>query len=259
MDRLRLDLPPHILIFPFPASSHVGSMLKLAELLCHGGLHVTFLVTHYIHGRLLRHSDVQSRFSPYSGFRLQTISDGLPEDDPRSGDKIMDLFHSFGATARPHFRELLVSNRQQNCDTQNPINCILADLLFSFPIDVAEEFEIPFIYFKAPSTCNLWVYFCVHKLVEAGELPFKGTNLDAPIASVPGMERFLRRCDLPSFFRAQDVEDRDFQMILNETLQIPRAKALILNTFEDLEGPILAHARSVCPKIYTIGPLHTHT
>ncbi|PSS34511.1 7-deoxyloganetic acid glucosyltransferase [Actinidia chinensis var. chinensis] len=47
-------------------------------------------------------------------------------------------------------------------------------------------------------------------------------------------------------------------MILNETLQIPRAKALILNTFEDLEGPILAHARSVCPKIYTIGPLHTH-
>ncbi|XP_057510894.1 7-deoxyloganetic acid glucosyl transferase-like isoform X1 [Actinidia eriantha] len=258
MDRLRLDLPPHILIFPFPASSHVGSMLKLAELLCHGGLHVTFLVTHYIHGRLLRHSDVQLRFFRYSGFRLQTISDGLPEGDPRSGDKIMDLFHSFGATAKPHFRELLISNRQQNCDTQNPINCILADLLLSFPIDVAEELEIPFIYFKAPSTCNLWVYFCVHKLVEAGELPFKGTDLDAPIASVPGMERFLRRCDLPSFFRAQDVADRDFQMILNETLQIPRAKALILNTFEDLEGPILAHARSVCPKIYTIGPLHTH-
>ncbi|XP_057510902.1 7-deoxyloganetic acid glucosyl transferase-like isoform X2 [Actinidia eriantha] len=256
MDHRGSDLPPHVLIFPYPALSHVGPMLKLAELLCHGGLHVTFLVTH---GHLLRHSDVQLRFARYSGFRLETISDGLPEDDPRSGDKLMDFLHSFGTTAKPHFREFLISNRQQNSNPHKPINCIVADgLLIRFATDVAEELCIPIMCFRTSSTCNMWIYFCVPKLVQAGELPFKGTDLDAPIASVPGMERFLRRCDLPSFFRAQDVADRDFQMILNETLQIPRAKALILNTFEDLEGPILAHARSVCPKIYTIGPLHTH-
>ena len=38
--------------------------------------------------------------------------------------------------------------------------------------------------------------------------------------------------------------------------QSPRARALMLNTFEDLEGPILSHMRIKCPKTYTIGPLH---
>ena len=89
----------------------------------------------------------------------------------------MDFVHSFGATAKPHFMEFLISNQQQNCDTQTPINCILADGLMSFPIDVAEEFGIPIISFKAASTCHFWVYFCVPKLVEDGVLPFKGMLL----------------------------------------------------------------------------------
>ncbi|GFP93776.1 7-deoxyloganetic acid glucosyltransferase [Phtheirospermum japonicum] len=40
--------------------------------------------------------------------------------------------------------------------------------------------------------------------------------------------------------------------------EIPHAYGLILNTFEELEGPILRETRAVCPNIYTIGPLHTH-
>ncbi|GFY83587.1 hypothetical protein Acr_03g0003610 [Actinidia rufa] len=224
MDCRGSDLPPHVLIFPFHAPSHVGSMLKLAELLCHGGLHVTFLVTHYTHRRLLLHSNVQSRFARYSGFQLETISDGLPEDDPRSGDKIMDLLQSFGVTAKPLLKKFLISNGQQNCNTQKPIKCIIVDGVMSFPIDVAQEIGIPIFSFRASSTCNMWPYFCVPKLIEAGEIPFKGNDLDAPVASVPGMEHFLRRRDLPSFFRVQDVSDRDLQLIFNETHQIPRAQ-----------------------------------
>ncbi|XP_022868000.1 7-deoxyloganetic acid glucosyltransferase-like, partial [Olea europaea var. sylvestris] len=33
---------------------------------------------------------------------------------------------------------------------------------------------------------------------------------------------------------------------------------LIFNTFEDLEEPILSQMRKISPKIYPIGPLHTH-
>ncbi|GFP96089.1 7-deoxyloganetic acid glucosyltransferase [Phtheirospermum japonicum] len=43
-----------------------------------------------------------------------------------------------------------------------------------------------------------------------------------------------------------------------EREQIPRAYGLILNTFEELEGPILRETRAVCPNIYTIGPLHAN-
>ncbi|CAL5367979.1 unnamed protein product [Camellia sinensis] len=248
---------PHVLIFSFAAQGHVNPMLKLAELICLAGIHVTFVVTEHTQRRLLRNSNVQSRFDRYPGFHFEPISDGLPEDDPRSGQKVMDFFHAFGATAKPLLREMLVSHRRR-LNGKKPVTCVIADGFLSFAIDVAEELGIPAISFRTSSTCNFWAYLCVDKLVEAGELPFDENNLDAPITSIPGMEHFLRCRDLPSFFRIKDVADRDFQLILNETLHSTRAQAQIFNTFEELEGPILSQTRSRCPKIYTIGPLHDH-
>lgn len=80
--------------------------------------------------------------------------------------------------------------------------------------------------------------------------------MDRLISKVPGMENFLRCRDLPSFCRVRNMTDPNLQLVADETRQSPRARALILNTFEDLEGPVLSHIRTQCPKIYTIGPLH---
>lgn len=67
------SLPPHVLIFPFPAQGYVNSMLKLAELLCLADIHVTFLVSANTKDRLARFTNVGSRFGSYPGFRLETL------------------------------------------------------------------------------------------------------------------------------------------------------------------------------------------
>lgn len=86
-----------------------------------------------------------------------------------------------------------------------------------------------------------------------------GNNMDEPVKGISGTDGCLRRRDLPGFFRAKDKDEHELlQIILRETLQTTRARAMIFNTFEELEGPILAQARSQCPQIYTIGPLHAH-
>ncbi|KAK7842957.1 7-deoxyloganetic acid glucosyltransferase [Quercus suber] len=59
-----------------------------------------------------------------------------------------------------------------------------------------------------------------------------------------------------SFCRASYLADPNLQYIKNITRQSPQAHALILNTFEDLEGLVLSYIRTKCPKTYTIGPLH---
>lgn len=82
--------------------------------------------------------------------------------------------------------------------------------------------------------------------------------MDRPITCVPGMESFLRCRDLPSHCRAKDLADWGLQLVITETQRSTRASGLILNTFEDLEGPILSQIRSHFPKLYTIGPLHAH-
>ncbi|KAL6982765.1 7-deoxyloganetic acid glucosyltransferase [Sarracenia purpurea var. burkii] len=161
--------------------------------------------------------------------------------------------------SKPLFRELLVSSRRIGSDAGNRITCVVADgLCMSFAIDIGEEVGIPIICFDSTATCNFWINLCFPKLVEAGEFPFKGNDLDTPIASVPGMEHFLRCRDYTSFCRNVDSVRQKLQIILNEVQQSVRAQALIFNTFEDLEGSILIHARSQCPNIYTIGPLHAH-
>ncbi|KDO61153.1 hypothetical protein CISIN_1g024869mg [Citrus sinensis] len=80
--------------------------------------------------------------------------------------------------------------------------------------------------------------------------------MDRLIQSVPGMENFLRCRDLPSICRAKNPMDLNLQLLVSETRTSARTDGLILNTFEDLEGPILSQIRAHCPKIYTIGPLN---
>lgn len=80
--------------------------------------------------------------------------------------------------------------------------------------------------------------------------------MDEIIKSVPGMEGFLRRRDLPSLCRAKELNDVGLQLILTETIKATRASAQILNTFDDLEGPIISQLRAHIPKLYTLGALH---
>ena len=82
--------------------------------------------------------------------------------------------------------------------------------------------------------------------------------MDQLVTSIPGMEGFLRKRDLPSLIRVSNLDNEGLLLVMKETQQTPRAHALILNTFEDLEGPILGQIRNHCPKTYTIGPLHAH-
>ncbi|XP_073124534.1 7-deoxyloganetic acid glucosyl transferase-like isoform X2 [Henckelia pumila] len=245
--------PPHVLLFPLPLQGPVNSMLKLAELLCLADLHVTFLVTDYIHARLQRHSSFRSRFDHYPNFQINTVSDGLPEDHPR-GDRFIELFDSLRRETQPLFKEMLISSESES---RRRVSCIVADGILGFTFDVGNELGIPVFYVRTISACCLWVFFCLPKLIQAGEIPFND-DMDELIKSVPGMERFLRRRDLPSFCRSGNVTDPNIRLYRTECDELPRAHGLILNTFEELEGPILSEIRSLCPNIYTIGPLHTH-
>lgn len=163
---------PHVLIFPLPLQGTVNSMLKLAELLCIFDINVTFLVTDHIHSRLLRHTNVVSRFHKYPGFVLHSISDGLPEEHPRSGSRYIEVFQSMKFKTKPLFKELMTSGWLSH--GRGPVTCIIADGVMSFVCDVANEIGISIIYTRTLSPCSLSVFFSLPRLIEAGELPFTG-------------------------------------------------------------------------------------
>ncbi|XP_057981757.1 7-deoxyloganetic acid glucosyltransferase-like isoform X2 [Malania oleifera] len=240
-----MDRQPHVLVFPCPIQGNVNSMLKLAELLSFAGLTITFLNSDYCHRRLLCHTDILTRFSRFPGFRFETCSDGLPADHPRSGDRMMDVFYSLEANGGPILKELLISGRLSS-DGRRPVTCIIADGVLACAVDVAKDLGISLIFYRAISACFFWAAFCIPQLIEAGELPFTG------------MESFLRRRDLPNICRTSDPSYPVLQFFMTGTRRNSEAHALIINTFEELEGPIVSHIRTHCPTLYTIGPIHAH-
>ncbi|XP_051122845.1 7-deoxyloganetic acid glucosyl transferase-like [Andrographis paniculata] len=259
--------PPHILIFPVPLQGHVSSMLNLAEIFCLSDLHVTVVLTDYSHRRLLRHGGLHSRFSRYGGaFRAATISDGLPDDHPRTGEAIFDVVMSLREVGGEQFRRVMESS---DGASRRRVSCLIIDGMMSYTLPVAAERRIPYFIFRTISACAFWSYFCTPEIIAAGEMPLRGNDedkltywrkkeMDFPVTAVPGMEGILRRRDLPGLLRVNDAANLSLQAMAAETKATTKANGFILNTFEDLEGPILDQIRKHIPNLYSVGPLHSH-
>jgi UDP:flavonoid glycosyltransferase YjiC (YdhE family) len=80
--------------------------------------------------------------------------------------------------------------------------------------------------------------------------------LDTPVEDVPGL-RNMRFRDFPSFIRTTDPDEYMVEYALQETGRTTHALALIVNTFDELEGEAVAAIESLglVPKVYTLGPL----
>ncbi|KAG8390058.1 hypothetical protein BUALT_Bualt01G0043900 [Buddleja alternifolia] len=163
--------PLHVLIFPLPQQGHINIMLNLAEILCLSNLHITILLSDYTHGRRLRHASLHSRFTRHPGFRVATISDGLPDDHPGVGERIMDIGLSLKEVWGAQFRSLIEStDGLSDRGARRRVTCLIMDGLLSFPVPVVEEMGIPYIYFRTISACSFWLYFCIQEMIDAGEV-----------------------------------------------------------------------------------------
>lgn len=170
---VEVELVAHVLLFPLPLQSPVNTMLQLAEILCLEGIHVTFLNTGHNYRRLLRCTNVQSRFDQYSGlFQFKTIPDGLPEDNPRTVDQFEEIIDSLQSVAVPFLRERLLLDSTSSSGL--PITCVIADGLFFYALNIAKERGIPFFFFETISPCTLWTYLCIPMLIESEEVPVLG-------------------------------------------------------------------------------------
>ncbi|KAF3456522.1 hypothetical protein FNV43_RR02682 [Rhamnella rubrinervis] len=154
----------------------------------------------------------------------------------------------------------MLASGELGSDLSPSVTCIIADgALAEFTSSIATELQIPIIFLQVASACYMWALFSIPSLIENGELPIRGEeDMDKLVNGVPGMEGLLRFRDLPSYCRVSDVKDLILQGVVRVYRQCTQGQGLILNTFEELEEPIISHIRPHCPNIYPIGPMHTH-
>ncbi|GAB4845286.1 hypothetical protein Ancab_038695 [Ancistrocladus abbreviatus] len=141
-------------------------------------------------------------------------------------------------------------------DHKPKFSCSIADGVMGFPIDVANELQIPVIAFHTTSAASIWIALSIPELKEMGKYPFKGTNESSgdsndTIDYIKGVE---------SVFRVKDiiVDPHLGEGVVHLMIQTEKAQGAIINSFEDLKGPILSQICSKWPKTYAIGPIHKH-
>uniref|UniRef100_A0A0E0LKT0 Uncharacterized protein n=1 Tax=Oryza punctata TaxID=4537 RepID=A0A0E0LKT0_ORYPU len=251
----------HVLVFPWPVQGHINCMLHFATGLLGAGLHVTFLHSDHTLPAAGDDNDALAAASPR--LRYVSIPDGLPDGHPRNAGAAVRLMESVQTQASA-YRSLLANLARDPAGDGNgggfpPVTCVVADGVMPFAVDVAEELGVPALSFRTASACSFLAYLSMPRLFELGELPFPaGGDLDEPVRSVPGMDSFLRRRDLPGQCRncTEFQNDPLLEMVIDFTARSRNARALVLNTAASMEEAALDHIARNMRDVFAIGPLH---
>ncbi|KVH79589.1 UDP-glycosyltransferase 85C2-like [Cynara cardunculus var. scolymus] len=249
------DRKPHVIFIPFPGQSHIKAMLKLAELLHHKGLQITFVNTDFVHKRFLESGGPHCLDASPADFRFETIPDGISrgslDDMATSRQKLIHSIENFLSTP---FLDLI---------TKLPIppTCIISDGFMSvFTIDVAQKLGIPIMLYWTLAACGFMGFYQTMLLMEKGLVPLKDesylTNgyLDTIIDWIPGMEG-IRIKDFPSMVRTTDPNDQLLTFTTESTRRSHEVSHQIFHTFDELETSIVKALSAMYSHVYTIGPL----
>uniref|UniRef100_J3LWS7 Uncharacterized protein n=2 Tax=Oryza brachyantha TaxID=4533 RepID=J3LWS7_ORYBR len=112
------------------------------------------------------------------------------------------------------------------------------------------------------SACGFMGYYHYKLLFDHAIFPLKSEeelrngHLETTVDLVPGVPKDLRLRDLPSFVRSTARDDVMFHYFIDVTATMPAASAVILNTFDELDAPLMGAMAALLPPIYTVGPLH---
>lgn len=250
-----------MVIVPYPAQGHVAPLMQLARLLYGRGAHVTFVHTQYNYRRLLRakgEAAVRPPSAAAASFRVEVIEDGMSLSVPQHD--VAALVDAVGRNCPGPFRDLLRKLADEEHAGVPPVTCVMADTAMAFAATAAREAGIADALFFTASACGLVGYSQFEELLRRGLLPLKDgsclTNgyLDTPLDWVPGMQH-MRLRDLPSFCRTTDADDAMLNGVIEQMKSAVGSKAIILNTFYELESDVVDALAAIFPPVYTVGPL----
>ncbi|KAI3737272.1 hypothetical protein L2E82_27269 [Cichorium intybus] len=255
MALVNCESKPHVVFIPFPAQSHIKCMLKLARLLHHKGLHITFVNTVFNHKRFLN-SGGPHCLDGAPGFHFATIPDGLPYDPDNKVDATQDLSelcNSILSNCLAPFLDVVAS-------LESPVTCILSDGFMPFTIEAAEKLRVPIMQFWTVAASAFMGFHEGPNLLEKGLIPLRDEScftdgyFDTAIDWIPGMEGF-RLKDFPTYVRTIDTNEAGYNYVMECAKTTRKASHIIVHTFQELESTVIKSLKNIFPHLYTVGPL----
>ncbi|KAA8535496.1 hypothetical protein F0562_030499 [Nyssa sinensis] len=236
----------HAAALAFPFASHAGHLLGLVHRLAAAAPDVTFSFFSFAESN-------RSLFSVATpdNIKAYDVPDGVPEGYVFSGKPQEDI-NLFLKVAPENFKRGMEA---AEADTGRRISCLMADAFLWFSGDLAEEMHVPWVPLWTSGACSLSVHVYTDLIRKTiGNRDIAGCENEI-LKLIPGFSA-LRLGDLPSGVLFGNLES-PFSIMLHKMGQaLPRAMAVPINSFEELDPVITKDLKSKFPYFLNVGPFN---
>ncbi|GLJ50030.1 hypothetical protein SUGI_1064180 [Cryptomeria japonica] len=249
--------PPHAVVVPFPGQGHVNPLMHFAKILAARGFFVTFINTDRMEQRIFKTPNDSAAVSHQllqQGLQIRFLAvyDGLPPD--HGGVQAIDEYFLATQKLGPAMVRILRSTANE----APQITCIVTDCFMACTHHVATSLAVPRVVFWTYCASAAIALANSRTLMDKGYIPINVKEARRPenlITCLPGKIPPLIPTDLQTFFRVQDTADPMFQVIMYESEIQNEADYVLINVFEELEGPEAAEGLSKGYPALPIGPV----
>nr|DAD42525.1 TPA_asm: hypothetical protein HUJ06_000755 [Nelumbo nucifera] len=245
------NLPPHIAVMAFPFGTHAAPLLNITRRLAAAAPEATF--------SFFGTAESNRSVFPSSGDALlllhnvkaYNISDAIPEGYHFTG-RHQESIELFLEATPGNFKE---GFERAVAETGKNITCVLSDAFLWFAADMADELGVPWVPFWTSTLSSLSTHFYTDLIRHRIGVSLNGIadREDEQLDFIPGMSKY-RLWDLQEGILIGNLESPFNRMLHRMGQMLPRAAAVFINSFEELEPATMEDMKSKLKKCFTVGP-----
>ncbi|KAJ0232649.1 UDP-glycosyltransferase 78D4 [Hirschfeldia incana] len=235
----------HVAVLAFPFGTHAAPLLSVTRRLASASPSTlfSFLNTSQSNSSLSFPTDPLP-----SNIRVHDVADGVPEGYVFSG-RPQEAIELFLVAAPESFRKGIASAEN---DAGKKVTCMLTDAFFWFASDMAAEMKASWVAFWTAGPNSLSVHLYTDLIRESARV--KDGCMEETLGFITGMEK-VRVKDTPEGVVFGNL-DSVFSTTLHKMgLALPRADAVFINSFEELDITLTNNLKSEFKRYLNIGPL----
>ncbi|KAF9591536.1 hypothetical protein IFM89_004590 [Coptis chinensis] len=238
---------PHVVVVPLPAQGHLMPLMEFSQQLVDNGVKVTVVNAEFIHNKvistLLDHIGEQEDRK----IHLVYLSDGLDAKDDRTDSQKRADFMS--RDMQVHLEKLVTKINESGHEN---IDCVVTDPSMGWTLEFTEKLGIKRAMFWPAALGVLAFMLYVPKLVEAGDIDYKGCPMKEEVLRLPVSMPAMSTIDLMWVSSGGNtMREKLFKYINNVKQAVEATNWILCNSFDELEPA----SYDFIPNILSIGPL----
>ncbi|XP_068652650.1 anthocyanidin 3-O-glucosyltransferase 7-like [Aristolochia californica] len=269
---------PHVAVLAFPFGSHAAPLLTLVRKLAMSAPSATFSFLNTIKSNGSIASIIASCAS-LSNVKICDVWDGVEEGYVPKGRNPLEAIELFLKAMPGNFREAL----RKAVATTGDVTCVLSDAFMWIAEEMATEIGVPWVTLATAGPASVAAHLytdLIRETIGVGEGKILLSSLlSLLISSKVALTLFLfwfleskskldellncvpcllpaRVRDLPHEILTADVNSPFACLLHGKATKFPLAKAVVFNSFDGLDPPILNHLKTKLQKCLPVGPFH---